>query len=422
MSDAATAGCCRDRGLLFLLISASCSNGVVSRSEQARQRQFRELLSELSSPDADPLTIRDRALHALNLAYPDCRIGLVNAVNGHLALEGEAAVPLNDFQGSLWENQTLVDEWYAAENHERTNGFIPGRTTRATACHVNGDEYLVLATSLIPEIYKRDADVLFLRATASLLAKGVQERLLKEALQSKESFLRDVQHSLRTSLNGVLSASEMLLDDVSSQSSLSPQQSPGFSPTGWLSQGSCGGMSSTVTRARSFGFQSSTTLPLLGESGTPLNPTTHEDLLSIIDSSGRELLTVINSLLGFQSTALMIEPRSEACNLVEIEEEVGDAVLQACSRHRLSRITLICRSELPDQLDTVITDKTLFRQIISALLQNAIDVTDGGTVFMTTRLTGSVNGPQPSALLIEVQDSGCGVAEVRHPCLFSCSR
>lgn len=369
-------------------------------------------MTDLTSLGTDPTTVVERALAALRLTHPQCRAKLVTAKEGSLELQGEGAVALTEFEDSLWENVPLIDYWFTWKNNKNSREGESQRTTRALACLVSGEQYLVLESSAIPNVFQGGVDVLFLRSVAMVVAGGFQARQLQEALEAKESFLRDVQHSLRTSLNGVLSASEMLLDDIS-QSPTTPRLSPSLSPAASVVPAA---PPRAVLANGPAPFPSTHLHPIINSpAGPSATPATHEDLLTIIDASGRELLTVINSLLGFQTTPLLIKPNSELCNLTELEEEVCEPALQACSRYQLSRVTLVVRNELPDHLDTLATDLTLFRQIVSILLQNAIDVTDLGTVVLSVRLATDGNAISPTALVVEVEDTGAGIAKVNVP-------
>ena len=349
-----------------------------------------ETLSKLSEHARDAPHIVERATEALREVFGTgdlTRIYFRHLPLGYLPLLGEAQVPYSAFKGDLWENDELIEEIILKYNHENPVGKYHHRTFRAMAVKlkVAQDHYLVVETSDLTRVFD-DIDFMFIRSTALIIDNSLQDRLLKQALDAKASFLRGVQHSLRTSLNGILSASEMLLDDAAQSERLRDRR-----------------LSSSAGETPDF----SESMASLSMAPSP-SMSSSDSLLGIIDSSGRGLLTIINNLLNLDSTATAITPQIDTCNLADLEQEVMEAVVQGSARAKLGRVALILNNDLPDHIDTIMTDRTLLRQTLVAVVQNAMDATDTGSVIITTALSEDA-----SILVFSVKDTGIGIKPVR---------
>ena len=346
-------------------------HAIASRSRLVRQdlqKKRIRLLSDLTAEPSDASTAIERSLDLLRKTFKGCGATYQRSVNGHLALPGEGEVACSAFQQDLWENSDLIN----LHIYKKNQAHMPSdrlRTIRAIACKTDDAHYLVVTAPSLRIVLDDEGDVLFIRSVAMMLAKQQQDELLKEAINSKESFLRDVQHSLRTSLNGILSASEMLLDEA--------------------------GASEVALAVRRASNEQ-----LAPKSGS------QKDLLTIIDSSGRGLLAIINNLLRFQ-TAETLSPKLEMCSLSDLEEDVITSTIQGSSMERLSRVTIVAENRIPDNIDIMMIDRAILRQIMAIMLQNAVEATDDGSIEI-------MFDQDPSGtLILDVTDTGRGLAEVR---------
>lgn len=294
-------------------------------------------------------------------------------------------MPYDNFESGVWENVPVIEDFIRYHNHESSLDYDPDATVRAIAVPVKNvnDHFLLVETGRLRDIYD-GTDTLFVQSCAMVIAGSIQDGLLRQALEAKTTFLRNAQHAFRTSLNGVLSATDMLLG---AQTSI---------PAGKETV-SMGGQGKALSASS------------LGSAG--LEETTPLDLLRIIETSGRGLLTVINHLIDLD--AQTVEAKLDICDIHDIEEEVLDSIVQHSSKDKMKDILLISDSRLDSKTgDCIITDRLLLRQTIAALVQNAVEATsEGGTVIITIRLTDE--GPTSSTLDIEVRDSGTGIDHVR---------
>ncbi|MBI5503438.1 MAG: PAS domain S-box protein [Deltaproteobacteria bacterium] len=182
------------------------------------------------------------------------------------------------------------------------------------------------------------------------------ETKINEANRMKSEFLATMSHELRTPLNGIIGFSEFLVDEK-----------PG-----------------------------------------PLNPRQREYLNDVLNS-GRHLLKLINDVLDLSKVEVgKMELFPERFRLVEAIQEVCAVVSPMAQKKSIA-----IRTEIAEQVETVVLDPHKLRQVLYNLLSNAVKFTDdGGRV----EITASRGDEQ--ALVLEVRDSGVGIKKEDFDRLF----
>ena len=141
---------------------------------------------------------------------------------------------------------------------------------------------------------------------------------------------------------------------------------------------------------------------LLGGLAGELNKEQHEYQKIVLKNIG-QLQAMIDDLLEvtrLEAGKLTVEP-----DRVSISDAVTDALNTLLGTARAKEVTL--SSDLPPDLPLAYADRTRLRQILIILLDNAIKFTpDGGAVAIRARLLPQ----EPSFLLLEVSDTGCGIS------------
>lgn len=151
---------------------------------------------------------------------------------------------------------------------------------------------------------------------------------------------------------------------------------------------------------------------MLKEVDGPLNELQRSDLTAIHDS-GRQLLGLINDMLELSQLDLGTAPFSlSEVDLAEIVEGVM-ATARALARGKAVRLY----EELPADLPPLYTDGQRLRQVILALLSNAVKFTAEGSIWLRVHA-------DDGQVVISVTDTGVGIpaaeraglfAETRHP-------
>lgn len=188
----------------------------------------------------------------------------------------------------------------------------------------------------------------------SLVQARAAQKVAERAHAARRRFLASVSHEIRTPLNGVLGVTDLLL-------------------------------------------------------AGPLEPSLRESL-SVIESSGATLRTLINDLLDLSAAeagrlALTSAP-------FEVSERIG-AAIRLCQA-AVKGLTLEVRDELPKGL-RLMGDGQRLGQVLTNLLQNAVKFTERGVVSLTAR--ASRRG-QNWALNFEVADTGTGISAEQQAKLF----
>ena len=128
------------------------------------------------------------------------------------------------------------------------------------------------------------------------------------------------------------------------------------------------------------------------------------DYLNTIHSSGKHLLHLINDILDLSKVESgKIEVESRDCNPLTIVAEVVE-VLQSKVDEKSIYLTMATDAPVPE---TIVTDPTRLRQIVTNLVGNAIKFTEQGGVRVDVHLDES--GAEP-LLAIDVVDTGIGMS------------
>jgi signal transduction histidine kinase len=146
---------------------------------------------------------------------------------------------------------------------------------------------------------------------------------------------------------------------------------------------------------------------MLKELDGPLSDMQRADLTTIYES-GRQLLGLINDMLELTQLELGTAPFSLArVDLAEIIEGV-----MATARALAMSKPLQLVDQVPDDLPTLYTDGQRVRQVILALLSNAVKYTESGTIrLQANRDDGHV--------IISVEDTGVGILPEERAHIFA---
>jgi signal transduction histidine kinase len=194
-------------------------------------------------------------------------------------------------------------------------------------------------------------------ARAYAVERETVERL-RELDRIQSQFLTNMSHALRTPLNSIIGFSRVLLKDLDG----------------------------------------------------PLNEMQRVDLSAIYDS-GRQLLGLINDMLDLSQLQLGVAPFSPGeVDLAEIVEGVM-ATARALARGKAVQLY----EEVPEDLPMIYTDGQRVRQVILALLSNAVKFTDKGSIHLSAI-------SKDGQVTISVKDTGMGIPKEELERIFSDAR
>lgn len=213
---------------------------------------------------------------------------------------------------------------------------------------------MLVATSTIFLRYLLGLQRRYMEMTGDMLA---QNRNIEDALQTKTKFLSSVSHQLRTPLNGIIGASELLAAS---------------------------------------------------------NPTKEQSaLLQPLRSSTSDLHALVSDILDItqlEKGGFLITRR--AINLRRVFEDIVERYRQRAVSKGLN-FDLEISGNLPD---SILADPDRIRQVLSKLLANAVQFTQEGVIKVTASVSQS--GVQ-SFVFITVEDTGPGMSKSQIKRLFS---
>ncbi len=188
-----------------------------------------------------------------------------------------------------------------------------------------------------------------LQSTQDELVRATE--VAENANRAKSTFLANMSHELRTPMNAILGYSQLMQREAS----LLPEQ---------------------------------------------------RESLNIINRSGEHLLALINDVLEISK----IEAKEISLNIVTFDfhallQDLKDMFESSIDTKDL-QFEMVGIDEVPHY---VVTDKDKLRQILINLLGNAVKFTEEGGIIMRVTVNGEM--PDNQRLVVEVEDTGVGIAE-----------
>jgi two-component system sensor histidine kinase BarA len=142
-----------------------------------------------------------------------------------------------------------------------------------------------------------------------------------------------------------------------------------------------------------------------------LNERQMESVGGIING-GRQLLDMIGEILTYARGA------ADQLTLTCAEMSVGEVVERVCSLNEslVARKGITLEVDVPAGLPSIVADREKVAHVLGNLLGNAIDFTpEGGRVWIQARAVAGTEGP---SVLLEVGDTGIGIAPEHHNLVF----
>jgi signal transduction histidine kinase len=142
-----------------------------------------------------------------------------------------------------------------------------------------------------------------------------------------------------------------------------------------------------------------------------LAPRQRESVQSII-AGGRQLLEMVGEILTYaRGAANQLTLTPQEFSVAEVVERVRDL-----NESLVARKGIVLAVQVAPDLPPLFADREKFSHILGNLLGNAIDFTaSGGRVWIVARRVDDEPGP---AVLVEVGDSGIGIAPEHHDLVF----
>jgi two-component system sensor histidine kinase EvgS len=140
-----------------------------------------------------------------------------------------------------------------------------------------------------------------------------------------------------------------------------------------------------------------------------------KSFVKIIQSAGNNLLTLINDVLDLSKIeAGKLQIEKTACNPHDLFTELGNVFMLKMREKNIDFI-LDIDSRIPHSLQL---DATRLRQVLFNLIGNAVKFTDKGIIRVVERTDNEDAIRSKLDLLIDIEDSGIGIAEDQQALIF----
>ena len=214
---------------------------------------------------------------------------------------------------------------------------------------ISKDELGVTANAFNVMLDKINSDQKKLNENTIHLTQAKQ--IAEEASQAKSRFLSQMSHEIRSPMNAVLGAVNLVAEKIK-------------------------------------------------------EPPEYIRLLNTAKTSGNALLGVVNDILDFSKIeAGHMELKYSEVDLAALVEDVLDSVEAKTTKNQLTLLGDVS----PGAIGRVVTDAIHFRQILNILVDNACKFTDEGVVMVSLNRVKSETGEE--ILHVIVKDSGIGIKE-----------
>ncbi len=266
----------------------------------------------------------------------------------------------DEVMGKLMEDFIIPPEMREAHRHgmarfkQHGSGPLIGGRVEVDALRKNGERFPIELSLVAAEIDGERLATAFLRDITA--RKQAEQELIdakeaaEEASLAKSRFLSQMSHEIRSPLNAVLGAVNLVAERI---------QQP-----------------------------------------------EHQRLLNTAQSSGMALLSVINEVLDFSKIeAGHVTVMAEKVNLKDLVEDVLNG---AYARLYKRDLDLICHVD-PAVGEQIITDPVRVRQLINILVDNAVKFTDNGVVVVDIQRVGLATGD--GGIEVSVHDTGVGIPD-----------
>jgi signal transduction histidine kinase/ActR/RegA family two-component response regulator len=350
-----------------------------ARARRHRERRHMlELTSKMQSLCDQGANMEEKIIEMLHEVYPQATIGVYRTTTGRIHLEGGTELETSELVHGLWEDCEHFDQMIIQSNHQ---DLVASRIVRAIASQCSSERtptFLLVGSKNFGQVFD-DVDSGFIQMCTTTLCRYWQSRVLKEALEAKDTFLRGITHQLRTPIHGIIGSVELLTEELRSRAVIShAPSSPGH---------------------------------MLPEDDE-YDPYTY---IKTIKTSARDLIATINSLIKLnQWTDIAQAERTYACHSIRaVESALLKEAAAGLPDDMADRPTFVISHRLPARCDSLTIDMRLFLDVVAPIIVNAAQNTPGGIVCVTLSVTDDLH-----SLIVDVEDNGRGIPVAWHKRIF----
>ncbi|KAL2786355.1 hypothetical protein BJX66DRAFT_312999 [Aspergillus keveii] len=347
-----------------------------ARARRQRERQRMSDLLATARMELEKGVSEDPVFRILKTIYPKAVIKSQPTKATHVELEARNPLLMSDLESGLWEDIEYLDALIAEANHQPLPATKTIRVMAAPCESAKGPSLLLVGTKDFHHIFD-DVDSWFVQSCAGLISQMWRKRLLVDAINAKEKFLRGFSHQLRTPIHGILGSADLLAEELQAA---------------WGS-GSADDTLAVPAAIQKTGFMS------FAE---------YSKYLNIIKMGGRDLVAIINNMITLNRWVdIALTDRHYAMHSIDkLESELSTAISNLTIGDMRYKCALFFTHDVPQGFETFWMDIDVLRDSLLPIVYNAIQHTPDGIV----SVHASVD-PESRQLIIDIKDTGRGIQQ-----------
>lgn len=331
-----------------------------------------ELISE-AQLEIDKVASEEPVYRALNATYPNATIKIQPLKATYVELETRNPVAISDLEGGLWEDVEYLDALVVESNHQALPTTNTVRVIAGACESASGSSLLIVASKDFHLVFD-DVDSWFVQTCAGLISQMWRKRLLVDAVEAKERFLRGFSHQLRTPIHGILGSADLLAEEL----------------RGWNSAQYAPSVSTSV------------------ENTASMSSPEYSKYLSIIKMEGRDLISIVDNMITLNRWAdIAMTERHFAMHAVDkLEAELSTAIVNLTLGDPRYNPSIFFIHDFPPGLESFWMDIDVLRDSVLPLVWNAVQHAPDGVVSVQSSINLDLK-----QLTFDIEDTGHGIQQ-----------
>ncbi|OJJ97456.1 hypothetical protein ASPACDRAFT_1858238 [Aspergillus aculeatus ATCC 16872] len=349
-----------------------------TRARRQRERQRMSDLLTTARMELEKGVSADPVFRILKTIYPKAVIKSQPTTATHVEMEARDPILMSDLEGGLWEDIEYLDALIVEANHQPLPTTKTVRVMAAPCESANGPSLLMVGTKDFQHIFD-DVDSWFVQSCAGLISQMWRKRLLVEAINAKEKFLRGISHQLRTPIHGILGSADLLAEELQAALEGGSADDALAAPT-----------ATTVHKTGLIDFAE------------------YSKYLNIIKMGGRDLVSIVNNMITLNRWVdIALSDRHYAMHSIDkLEAELHAAISTLTIGDMRYSCALFFTHDIPAGFETFWMDIDVLRDSLLPIVYNAIQHTPEGIVSVHSTVD-----PETKQLTIDIRDTGLGIQQ-----------
>ncbi|KAL3456226.1 hypothetical protein BJX64DRAFT_48131 [Aspergillus heterothallicus] len=337
-----------------------------ARGRRQRERHRMSELIHKAQLEMDCAVSEEPVMRILKMIYPNSVIKLQPATVKYVELEARRPILVSELESGLWEDVEYLDELIAHSNHR---ALPTTKTVRVIAapCETALGSSLVVVGSKDFHIVFDDVDAWFVQTCAGMISQMWRKRLLVDAINAKEKFLRGFSHQLRTPVHGILGSAELLAEELKAKASAEHA---------------------------------------LAQKASSMTLAEYTKYLSIIKMGGRDLISIINNMITLNRWVdiAMTDRHYASHGIDKLEAELSTGIVILTVGDTRYNPTVFFTNDCPRGFASFWMDIDVLRDSLLPIIYNAVQHTPDSVISVHTYID-----TRSKQLIVDIKDTGVGI-------------